>query len=399
MTRMSGGRGRRALRVVGWNAALLAAGLVLIAAAGESYLRATRPFAVRSTPRHLVPGVGYLYRPGSEIRHTNHADFWTVSRANSLGFPDREPIDAARAATGCHVTAIGDSFVAALEVPLADKFHVRLEAMARHELPRRGVTTSAFGHSGYAPVNELPFWDHYARHLRPKLLVLVLTLNDLWGNSPLLHGLESGWDPERLPFVSVRRAADGTPKLAPPHPDPAYRRDGRHHLAVALRSSYLVMWMRHHLARRWPHLPAAVSDVLRDPRHRAIANAPPLWRWPAAVRAPKLPPVFEEALPLFGFAIDQFVERTRRDKAEFVILATHKLGGRDDLAFGRLRALADARGIPVINQHDFIVSLGGRVTDAEWPHDGHWSPAGHQWAAEALLEHLRRNPEICGPRA
>ena len=394
---------RRALHVVGWNAALLAAGLTLIAAAGEIYLRATRPFVAGSLPRRFVPEVGYLYRPGIEIRHTNHSDFWTVSRANSLGFPDREPIDAARAAAGCHVTAIGDSFVAALEVPVADKFHVRLEALARRELRRLDVTTSAFGRRHFAPVSELAFWDHYARHLHPRLLVLVLTLNDLWGNSPLLQGLRSGWDPDRLPFVSVRRTADGSPELLPP--DPLYAlRSGRvrsmaGRLFDALEPSYFLSEVGRHAARRWSDLRA---DPAGPPWRRpqgASPDIPPHQTWPAAVRAPELPPVFEEALALAGFSLDKFVERTRRDGVSLVILATHELGGRSDRAFGRLHALADARDIPVINLHDFIVSREGRVRDAQWPHDAHWSPAGHQWAAEALLEHLRRNPQICGPRA
>ena len=30
-----------------------------------------------------------------------------------------------------------------------------------------------------------------------------------------------------------------------------------------------------------------------------------------------------------------------------------------------------------------------------WPNDAHWSPQGHQWAAEALLEWLRGNQGAC----
>ena len=261
--------------MAGWNAALLAAGLALTAAAGELYLRATRPFTGSSVPRHFVPEVGYIYQPGVDIRHTNHIDFWTIQRTNSLGFADREPIDPARAAAGCHVTAIGDSFVAALEVPIDDKFHVRLEALARRALPHLDVTTSAFGLGAIAPVNALAFWDHYARRLHPRLLVLVLSVNDLWGNSPLLSALESRWDPDHLPFVSVRRAENGTLELLAPDPAGLSPKEPFRPLVRVLDSSYLLAWLRQHfLPRRLPGLWATALDAVLPPRaSRAVRNA------------------------------------------------------------------------------------------------------------------------------
>ena len=389
---------RRVFRVAGWNIALLAAGLALIAAAAEIYLRVTQPFASRSVPRHFVPEVGYVYAPGAEIRYTNYADFWTVSRVNRLGFADRDPIDPAHTKASCHVTLIGDSFVAALEVPVADKLQVRLETLARRELPLLDITTSAFGHTGYAPVNELAFYDQYARHLRPRMLVLVLVPNDLWGNSPLLQGLASGWDPDHLPFVSAGRTADGTRKLLPPDPTHTFRKEHFRRAVRLLDSSYAQAWLRYRFSDRWPRLWTALVQTLLG-LSPAPSDIPPRKQWDAVVRAPVLPPAFQEALALLGFALDQFVERTRRDGVELVILAIYELGGRGNRAFDRLHALAAARGIPVVDQHDYIVSRGGDVRDAHWPRDGHWSPAGHQWAAEALLEYLRRRPEICSPRA
>ena len=59
-----------------------------------------------------------------------------------------------------------------------------------------------------------------------------------------------------------------------------------------------------------------------------------------------------------------------------------------------MRILAHTRKIPIIDQYDYIVRQGGRVEDAHWAHDWHWSPIGHRWAAEALLEYLKQHPEI-----
>ena len=95
------------------------AGLALIVLAGEVYLRL-------KVQKHFVQGVGYIWKPNVEISHSN-VDFWVISHTNSLGFLDREPISSERAVASCHIAMIGDSFVEADEVPIADKFHVRLE--------------------------------------------------------------------------------------------------------------------------------------------------------------------------------------------------------------------------------------------------------------------------------
>ena len=60
-----------------------------------------------------------------------------------------------------------------------------------------------------------------------------------------------------------------------------------------------------------------------------------------------------------------------------------------------MERLAVARDIPVIDQMDHILARGGDPYDAHWPNDPHWSPQGHQWAAEALLDWLAGQPSIC----
>ena len=135
---------QRTLRLAGWNALLLLAGLALIGVAGEAYWRLRTPFTWVDRPFIWSPTIGRAYAPNVEVRFTNYLDFWVESRTNSLGFLDREPIGVERAAASCHVAVIGDSFVEALQVPIADRFHVRLEEMAARELPRLDVTTSAF---------------------------------------------------------------------------------------------------------------------------------------------------------------------------------------------------------------------------------------------------------------
>ena len=384
MTR-AGMKIRRALRLAGWNALFLVAGLALIGVVGEAYFRLRAPFVESDIPYAWHPTVGGIFAPNAEVRHTNGLDFWTISRTNTLGFPDRESIGIERAAASCHITMIGDSYVEALQVPIADKFHVRLEELAARELRHLDVTTSAFGVSGIGQVNQLPYYDEFARYLQPALLVLVFVPNDFVNNAPILDGLNRGVDPDRLRNVSATRGADGTMTLRPPYP-------GEFQLAAMPPPPW------HVRATDYLTGMSAFANWL-DAKRRASASTTRGHLDYPFKSTQDLPPVYEDALDFTAFALDQFRERADRDGAALVILSTHGMGTRGDLAFDRLTALAEPRGIPVIDYNDYVLRQGAVPwRDATWAHDGHWNVAGHQWAAEVLLEYLKQNQEICTTR-
>ncbi len=359
--------------MVAYNALFTFVGLALIALVGEIYLRL-------KAQRHFVQGVGSIYQPNKKITwdHTwYHIDYFNISYANSLGFLDREPISPERAAASCHIAMIGDSFVEAEQVPIADKFHVRLEELAARHLPHLDITTQAYGQSGTGQINQLPYYDAFARHLSPELVVLVFVDNDFLNNSPILSALPWGFHPDRQPFVTAKRGANGTMKLRPPY-DP-------------LRRSYFMRGLHNNRPRLFP-----------APRRRH--------RWPPRDQIYKylvsqfeketLSPFLEKELAFTAFALDQFVERTERDGVPLIILAIYDMGTRGHPIFDRMNAMVEARGIPVIDQYDYIRRQGGDPErDPRWAHDYHWNEQGHQWAAEALLEYLKENPEVCAKPA
>ncbi len=413
------GRIRRALRLVGWNVLFLVAGLTLIGVVGEAYFRLRAPFLESDASGGWFPTIGRIYAPNAEVRWTNRLDFWTESRTNGLGFLDREPIGLERAAASCHVAMIGDSFVEARQVPIAEKFHVRLEELAAEERRHLDITTSAFGTQGTGQVNQLAYYDEFARTLRPALVALVFVDNDFVDNAPILYGLREGADPDRLTDVSATRAADGTITLRPPHPPSSESRlaimastSPPWHSRVTDRLSDMSPFARWLDLKKRAWFPADTDPELiarvallsrRSPRYAALFDG-----WRPTTRdlletpflyARDLPPVYDDALDFTAFALDEFRKRADRDGAALVILSTHTMGTRDDLVFERMTALAASRGIPVIDQYDYILRQGAAPwKDATWAHDGHWNAAGHQWAAEALLEYLKRNQEICTMR-
>ena len=385
-----------------WNAALVIAGLLLIALAGESYFRLTRPFIETSIPIQFVDGVGLIREPNAELRYAEwNDDNFVVSRTNGLGFLDREPVSPERAADGCHIAFIGDSYVEAMEAPIPDKFHVRLEEMAARELPHLGITTQAYGISGTTQINQIPFYDEYAKRLNPKLLVLVFYFNDFAGNSIALQSLAAGLDPDSMPYMSAQRDARGAMKLQPPDPEfwrftlPRPPKPWRYN--GLLRVSYFATWLN--TKNIWEAAPKpdreAWAAVIAERPCCALLDG---WQ-PSeknSITEEHLSPVYEEALEYTAFSIEQFKRRATRDGARLIILsATGDTGTRGDPQFDRLIAIAEARNIPVIGHYDYIVSQGYDEEDGRWRFDRHWNATGHRWVAEAVLEWLSANQDAC----
>ena len=408
----------RVARLIFWNALLLVVGLALIGVAGETYFRLTKPFMERQLPIVFVPGVGSMFAPDAEVRWTNYLDFWAIGRTNSLGFLDQEPVSSERAASSCHISIIGDSFVAALQVPIADKFQVRLGQLAAQEMPELDLTASAYGIRGSGQFGQLPLYDKFARRLKPKLVVLVFYPNDFIDNTPYLAMGHFGITPGRNPYLAAALGPDGTLQWHFPEPDylpnaapetPPLR------ISRALSQAGRVSWFAQWLAAKHRALHRMyLRDVLQERnrrldlyrQHYDAANLLDGWQPEIAalfnrqalleqLASENPAPAYQQAVTLTGLALGEFQARAARDGAALVILSETAMGGQAHTRFNLLHRLAAAHGIPVISLHDYILRQGGSIAAASYAHDGHWTPQGHQYAAEALLEWLEQNREVC----
>ena len=388
--------------MVGWNLLFILAGLLLIWAVGEAYWRLDGRFGdvsidLGNLPDHwgFVPGVGLLRPPQSDLVFSNGKRLWTVQRANSLGFLDREPIDPARAAESCHVTIIGDSFVEGREVYISDKLQVRLEEIAAREASHLDVTTTAFGIQNTGQLNQLPFYDKYARRMSPDLVVLVFTRNDPNDNSTARYALKPGHVPDLLPYGQAVRDGNGGIRWLPPAADFS-------DVTFSHATESMNLWIRrsiYHVARasyfiRWLYIRIKLIGGNEDVYERFRPAEDPVRRYHEWMRLEQQKGTTDDDIEAWGFTslgLEQFKRRADRDGFALMILANYDIGGQGDrdLVFANLSAISESLDIPVVSQKDYIVMHGGDVYDAHWYIDYHWTPAGHRWAAEAIWEYIK----------
>jgi hypothetical protein len=109
---------------------LLIVTIGVIVLGGEVYLRIKAgEWEKIYWPAKFEPSIGSIFVPGEFVQHTNHFDFWTKTKVNSLGWLDREPESLESSRDKLRVAFIGDSFVEACQVNIEDKAHVQLENM------------------------------------------------------------------------------------------------------------------------------------------------------------------------------------------------------------------------------------------------------------------------------
>lgn len=414
--------------------------LLLVAIAGEIWIRlkADDRFIDNKWPGTWSSEAGFTFAPNAELQFTNNLDFWVRQKTNSRGFADRE-WTAKKDPGVIRIAFIGDSYVEAAQVPIAQKSHVVFEQLANQAFAPRKIETAAFGMSGTGQTNQLQFYDHAAREFQPDVVVLVVVSNDFANNSALLEGVRQGWHPDHLPRLFFTRKNPGDPlHLAPldPHwsdyqlPDGSVPQPGLSGLSLLHQSlmgrSFFYPWLVRAFELHFPRLAVTSAQPtvqqtyvtrlaairhLPGYEHRLDGwNFPDDWSLDDMFAMEHLAPVFEEAVEATGRSLDEFVARSRRDGFRLVALFTNsmtdwdlsydpvleqKTGNRplEHERFARFKHLTDARGIPVVDFGRFLEERKIPPKSAAWPHDAHWSPRGHKLAAQALLEAFQAHPD------
>ena len=348
-------------------AVLLGVGLL----GADLYLRYAGMFPVSHSrfPSMFVDKVGFLFKPGDTVRQTNGLDFWVSEKVNSLGFIDREPV-LPKPPDTFRILLVGDGFVEAAQVPIAQKLQTLLAADLNRRFADRKFDAVALGFSGTGQANQLPFHERN-RDLKPDLVILLFASNDFANNSPVLESLRHGWHPDHLPRLFMR-ARPGQPCERLPI-DPAWQKS----------------LLPGDLAARVDQL-RAISPGFDDG----------LGSWKPAGRGKKptdilqdiflgpgpLPPAFEAAVASTKCAFIEWQKLAEQDGARLLVASVNSVAGQID----RLKGIAGELELPLIDLHQEFVKHHDPAL-AQFRNDAHWSPNGHRWAADAIVKYLADN--------
>jgi hypothetical protein len=340
-----------------------------LAAAGELYLRHWQVYFPKTQITYSLafhPDIGFTFKPGAQVKWTNGVDFWTVTKINSLGFADAEPV-LPKPKDRFRVLLVGDSFVEAVQVPIQQKVQTLLAAQLNERIPARKSDVVALGMSGTGQSNELSFYERNRKDFAPDLVVLIFVGNDFANNSPLLEAVRNGWDPEHLPRLFMRPDCTRAPISA----------DWAKFLLPAASPTDRVKLLRarsHEIDRGFGEWKEESEDM--DQKFYKTGD---------------LPPAFEEAISLTKCAFAEWKKLAAEDRFQLLVVAAEQVDQPNRPGqINRLKAMLEDLNIPLLNLRPEFLKRGD-LRSASWQFDGHWNPTGHRWAAEAIVEYIMAN--------
>jgi lysophospholipase L1-like esterase len=157
----------------------LVAGTALALAAGEVLLRLLRPAQLAVVRYPCIyrpdPATGFRYVPGATGRVAAHFEIDNPVAINSIGFYDDEP---APGAVSPRVLAAGDSFTAAMNVPIAQVWTSVVERTLR-ERGRPGADVVNLGLDGTGTDVHVAVLREHVERFAPDAIVLAFFGNDI----------------------------------------------------------------------------------------------------------------------------------------------------------------------------------------------------------------------------
>jgi lysophospholipase L1-like esterase len=387
---------------LGWGGriGLLAFGLLVGLAAIEMTLRLLGPhlplvhsLTSIATFQTYHPIYGFFHRPGAAgwietPEYTSYVSF------NARGLRERE-IDPAKPAGMYRVLVLGDSFVEGAQVPAEDTVTRRLESILSARMPDRPVQVINAGNAGFGTAQELLFLEHEGVAYSPDLVVLVYFIdNDLPDNGYRV-ARDRKLDTSRRPFF-VPDGEGGIvlrPGAAPPEDRFAgARRVLRRTVTYNLIENFLL----------WHEAREQEQAQIGKNRPTYLVDPPDEW---------------DEAWWVTEQLLGRVQQRSLEQGARFVAVAAPSyfqvnddswrwLVGGDtrernhyevDAPNRRLAGIAERQGLPLLDLLPSIQAAQDAGGALYYPADGHWTSAGHAFAAQQIADYLASTGVTPGP--
>ena len=366
----------------------------------------------------IVPGrwsnsFFYVYDPVLGTWHvpSHSGDYVTEDFAthgieiNSFGMRDKErTIEKTSGPT--RIAILGDSFTEAMHVANDQTFAQVMEKNAGGK-----AEVLNFGVAGFGTVQELLTYREKVRQFKPDIVILAfLSANDMRNNSRPLEDLYSGSYNTDRPFP--RLVGSGTWDIVSPEPNPLannpYVLFAKRHL-----TTYRFLWYaKSALQARFASVsPATSTSTPSDPVADTGENVQ------VYLSRLFMPPEEEPFISAWGateWAIKELQSEAEKDGGKFILVmlpdephlewdpkkaletefsVTLPDGFDIDYPEKRLKAFSQKEGVAFLDMTPAFRSARDKENLQppffSYPHDGHWTPKGHQLAGETILAYLK----------
>lgn len=316
--------------------------------------------AVRAIPLYpdsfAIPDstLGWRYLPNASGTWFNVGcprEFTNTVRLNSVGAHDIDHAIAKPAGTQ-RVLVLGDSLVAALEVP-AEAIFFRLLEDRLAGVSETPIEVIGFGVAGYGTAQEMLLYTSEGRAYQPDaVLVLFTPHNDFTDNHPAFMAMSIDWFYTR-PYFHV----DASGELAA---DPA---------------------------RDAPMPPVHRFMLERSALYRLLSVKARQYQPPVSLIGAEYEAARAESWAITFAGLSALRHEVESDGARFGVLIDqgHHIAPEElTLLHAEITSGLTERGIASFSLLDAFNAASASGTVVRYPCDSHWTPEGHALAAEAI---------------
>ncbi len=323
------------------------------------------PFFIDIDPRFGA------WHPPNKSHSARRACYATVYRSNSYGAIDDERV---RAADEPRVIVLGDSFATGHGVIKGDRFSDRLETLT-------GIPHLNFGAGGTGPTQYAMVYEHLARDFaHDAVLVSVLPANDFFDDEPTENRYRPYWSGE--PGSYTLRYTLDQPSDSSHHPSRASTALTVHDVLGSFSFFYnaadYVAGYRKVVSSRKAKADFSGYFDFSDAQLARLRHSLAYIKARSAETAARRPGNRDSNRRPVAMTV-MLIPR-------FLDLIRYQQEGRNPLG-ARLTATATTVGFQLVDMLPTMArDFAGRERELFLGCDGHWSPLGHEVAAERLYE-------------